>query len=266
MSKANFVGKTVWVTGGETPLGNHIAKMFLAEGARVLVSGVKNLSESYSSEVESGKNNAICYEHNPINEELANEALALVDSLDVTVIANRYIKHSTLLDGSIELFDDVIEQNLVHAWCATRATAGKIGKKKGGAILYISSIHGEKPSKVAPLYSLACGGINMMVAETAQDFGRLGIRVNQLRCGAITGDIELFKTDDIGLYSGYLNKKVPRGTLGTLDEVGMAAVFLCSDGASFINGATLSVDGGLHGFNGYMDAEARWDFGFGGGV
>ena len=248
-----FNGKTVWVTGAETPIGHGLAKRFASEGAQLLLSGVKALPG-----IE-----AICYEHNPVNEEHAEKALSLIDVLDVTVVANRYVKRSLLADSPAALFDEVIDQNLTHAWCAARAAAGKIGKKRGGNVLFISSIHGEKPSASAPLYSIACGGVNMLVKEAAQDFGRLGIRVNQLRCGPLQGDEDLFISEISGLYH-YLDMRVPRGCAGTVDEIASAALFLCSDEASFINGATLTADGGFLGFYTYADSEVRWDNGYGG--
>ena len=259
MGGYDFTGKTVWVTGGETPMGRQIAGMFAREGARLLISGVNDFADS----------DVICYEYNPTNEDHANNALALIDTLDITVIANRYIKKSSLLSGTVELFDEMIEKNLTHAWCATRATAGKIGKKRGGVILFITSIHGEKPSVSAPFYSMACGGVNMLMKEAAQDFGRLGIRCNQLRGGFLSGDDELFinelsnesLNEGLGFYHNF-DLMIPRGAPGTLEEAGKAALFLCSDNASFINGATLTMDGGSLGFYGNMDAEERWDFGY----
>jgi NAD(P)-dependent dehydrogenase (short-subunit alcohol dehydrogenase family) len=184
-----------------------------------------------------------------------------MDALDVTVVANRHIKNATLLDSTVALFDEVIEQNLAHAWCAARATAGKIGKERGGVILFISSIHGEKPSASAPLYSIACGGVNMLVKEAAQDFGRLGIRVNQLRCGPLEGEGDLFPSDVSGLYAD-MEEKIPRGYAGKPEEIIKAALFLCSEDASFINGATLTADGGFLGFYVYGDSESRWDAGY----
>ena len=248
-----YTGKTVWITGAETPLGRKAAEMFLGEGARLLVSGVKDFP---GSEV-------ICYEHNPINEEHANKALSLINTLDILVVANRYVKRSAILESTAELFDEVIDQNLSHAWCAARGAAGKMGKKRGGVILFISSIHGEKPSASTPLYSIACGGVNMLMKEASLDFGRLGIRVNQLRCGFLEGDAELFISQVTGLYHNP-EFRIPRGYPGKLEEAASAALFLCSNEASFINGATLNADGGTLGFYAYADSGERWDFGYGG--
>jgi NAD(P)-dependent dehydrogenase (short-subunit alcohol dehydrogenase family) len=250
-----FKDKNVWITGAETVLGRETARAFHAEGARLLLSGVKT----------SDLPGVVCCENNPINEVYAEQALDLLDTLDITVVANRYIVNSTLLNSTVELFDEVIEQNLAAAWCAARATAGKIGKTRGGCILFISSIHGEKPSASAPLYSIACGGINMLVKEAAQDFGRLGIRVNQLRFGAMEGDGEIFKSDVSDLYNN-MDERVPRGYAAKPEEAVKAALFLCSDDASFINGATLTADGGFLGFYTYGDSESRWDAGYGGGL
>ena len=253
--RKSFAGKTVWITGAETIIGRKAATMFLSRGAKLLLSGISSFDGGASDD------DIICYEHNPTDEENAANALKLVENLDVTVITNRYIRCGTLTNASHEEFDDIIEQNLTHAWCAARATAGKIGKTRGGAIVLINSIHGEKPSASAPLFSVACGGINMLVKEAAQDFGRLGIRVNQVRCGALEGDDELFKSDISDLYEDF-EERVPRQKFGSPEEVVKAAMFLCSEDASFVNGATLTTDGGFLGFYVYGNSHERWDIGY----
>jgi len=250
----SFAGKTVWITGAETLIGRTAALMFLSGGARLLLSGISTFAGA------SGEN-IICYEHNPTDEIHAANALKLVEKLDITIVANRYIRGGTLIDASHEEFDDIINQNLTHAWCAARATAGKIGKTRGGAIVFITSIHGEKPSASAPLFSVACGGINMLVKEAAQDFGRLGIRVNQVRCGALEGDDELFKSEISDLYEDF-EERIPRQKPGSPQEVVKAAMFLSSEDASFVNGATLTADGGFLGFYVYGNSHERWDIGY----
>jgi len=250
-----FTGKTVWVTGAETPVGRAVAELFYEEGATLLLSGVT------SADLPGNGRECICYADNPINEEHAGRAVSLIDRLDVAVAANRYVKRGSLIEGTAGLFDEMMEQNLFHAFCTARAAAGKMGKTGGGAVLFINSIHGEKPTGSAPLYSVACGGVNMLVKEAAQDFGRLGIRVNQLKCGPLAGDEELFFSDKSGIYHGAA-ARVPRGALGTPREIARAALFLCSDAASFINGAALTADGGFLGFYLHGDSERRWDIGY----
>jgi len=230
--------------------------MFYAEGASLLLSGVGEARIP-----QRGGQFVFCCADNPVNEAHANRALALIGSLDVAVVANRYVKRASLLNSTAEMFDETIEQNLSHAWCAARAAAGKIGKEGRGVILFISSIHGEKPSASAPLYSVACGGVNMIVAEAAQDFGRLNIRANQLRCGPIDGDEKIFVGELSETYHDAAGR-MPRGYLGSAEEVAAAALFLCSDAASFINGATLTADGGFLGYYLHGDSPKRWDYGY----
>ncbi|GHU67748.1 3-ketoacyl-ACP reductase [Clostridia bacterium] len=233
-----FIGKTVWVTGAQTSIGTALVQRFQDEGAAVV----------QSSEA--------------LTEESAAAALSEVTTLDVLVTADKVIEPKLLQDCVADDFDAAIDANLTSVFNAMRAAMHKFGKDRGGAIVIVNSIHGEKPNGIAPMFSVACGGLNMLVKEASLDFGRLGVRVNQLRVGAIEGDDSIFYPNELsGIYQT-MPTRIARGKPGTPEEAAAAAAFLCSSDASFINGAALNCDGGFLGY--YMDAdmEQRWSIGF----
>jgi len=248
--------KTAWIIGAETPLGQAIAQRFYADGIKLLLSGRTEPPEGTE---------ALCFPENPVNEALAEQALSQADRLDILVCAVRQVRPKPLSECTIVDFDEAIEENLAAAFCATRAAIRKIGRTQGGAILYVTSIHGEKPNGAAPMFSVACGCLNMLAREAALDCGRLGIRVNTLRAGAMEGDAPLFESPLSSIYDA-MEEKVPLGRAGTPMEAAAAASFLCSPEASFINGAFLTCDGGFLGY--YLDADVdrRWATGYGSGT
>ncbi len=125
---------------------------------------------------------------------------------------------------------------------------------RGGAILFLTSIHDEKPSGSDFAHSLVQGMISNLVMEAALQYGELGVRVNQISAGAMEGDQERFPSDLTTLYEG-CQYKVPAGRLGKAQDIAPLAAFLLSDRASFVNGVRVRADGGflLH----YIDHKAN---------
>ncbi|MDR2657601.1 MAG: SDR family oxidoreductase [Oscillospiraceae bacterium] len=250
-----FSGKSVWITGAGTAIGQAVARKFYNLGANLLLSGVASPPEGIAAQ---------CLPGDPVTEADADEALSPLDRLDILVTAPRFVKRSGILSSSVEDFDRVIEANLASVFVAARASVKKIGRHGGGAILFVSSIHGEKPTGSATLFSIACGGQNMLMREAAQDAGRLGIRVNMLRAGPLPGDDALFSGAPYSYIYDDFKSRIPRGKIGTPEEIANATAFLCSDDASFINGAILTADGGFLGHYMNADTDKRWQIGFGG--
>ncbi len=126
---------------------------------------------------------------------------------------------------------------------------------RGGALLFLTSIHDEKPNGSDFAHSQAQGMIGNLVMEAALQYGELGVRVNQISAGAMAGDGERFPSDVTTLYEG-CQYKVPVCRLGMAEDIVPLAAFLLSDRASFINGARVRADGGflLH----YLDVKANY--------
>jgi NAD(P)-dependent dehydrogenase (short-subunit alcohol dehydrogenase family) len=253
-----FCGKTAWITGAENAVAAAIAVALYQEGASLLLSGMGAVPEG----IEPAEGQFVTALPEPIlHESEAVAALRRVDRVDLVITGAREPDRSTIAGGNAALFDQYIDANLTSAFCALHAAAGKMGKEQGCVMLVLSSIHGEKPSIAAPLFSIANGGLNMLVKEAAQDLGRLGYRVNMLRYGPLVGDEALFLHEGTGLYHT-IAERVPRGSAATPDEIARAALLLLSEDASFINGAILTADGGFLGHYLDGDSQQRWDNGF----
>jgi len=256
-----FSGKRVWVTGAGTPVGQAVARMFHEAGATLLLSGVSAPPEGVDMDAD-----ARCRSDDPVTEAQADDALSALDRLDILVTCPRVVQRGGILDSTADDFDRAIAANLTSVFVAARAAVKKIGRHGGGAFLFVSSIHGEKPTGSAPLFSVACGGLNMLMREAALDCGRLGIRVNLLRVGPLPGDDTLFGGAPLSYLYENVESRIPRGRTGTPQEAANAAAFLCSDEASFVNGAVLTADGGFLGHYMNADMDKRWQIGYGGGA
>ncbi|MGI6316384.1 MAG: SDR family NAD(P)-dependent oxidoreductase [Christensenellales bacterium] len=246
-----FIGKKVWITGANTPVGSALAVAMFAEGAKLRLSGVNTAPDGIEAE---------CFPEEPETDDAAEKALAGWYDLDIYIHACRVVERASLMDCTHVQWERSFNANLMTAYCGSLHAVRHIGKDRGGAMLYISSIHAEKPTGCAFLYSVAQGGITMLMREASLDYGRLGIRVNSLLTGPIEGDINLFSSDSILLYD-CAETKIPLGRLAVPEEIVKPALFLCSDEASYVNGAVFQVDGGFTGYYLNGDPEGRWNNG-----
>ena len=114
---------------------------------------------------------------------------------------------------------------------------------RGGSILFISSVHAFIPVPTALAYNTAKAGMNHMAATIAAELLEHRIRANVIEPGWIdTPGERKFATEEQIREGG---KKLPWGSLGTVEDIGRAATFLCSDAADYVNGEVMRVDGGL---------------------
>jgi len=155
-----------------------------------------------------------------------------------------------LLDVTEEEWDLVIDTNLKGCFLCTQQAARYMKDHGGGSIVNLGSGCNKLafPSLVA--YTASKGGIEMFTKEAAVELGRYGIRVNCIAPGSI--ESERTRAEDAD-YAGTWSKLTPLGRVGTAADVAPAVVFLASQGASFISGQTIWIDGGLF-------TKAQWPY------
>ena len=147
-----------------------------------------------------------------------------------------------LLDVTEEEWDLVIDTNLKGCFLCTQQAGRHMKDHGGGAIVNLGSdaISSAFPSLVA--YTASKGGIEMFTKETAVELGRYGIRVNCIAPGSIESERTRQEDPD---YAGTWSKLTPMGRVGTMADIAPIVVFLASEGASFISGQTIGIDGAL---------------------
>lgn len=254
MSMFSLSGKTAIVTGAGSGIGKAIALAFARQGAHV---EVLDFDETAAKEVVAGiRENGGSAESQACdvsNAPQVNECVELVcarrKKLDI-LVNNAGIAHvGNVLNTSEEDLDRIYRVNVKGVANCCKAGVAKMVAQGGGVVLNMCSIAAQMAVADRFAYSMSKGAVLTMTYSVAQDFMKHGIRCNAICPGRIhtpfvDGFIRKNYPDRIDEMFEKLSKTQPIGRMGTPDEVAAAAVFLCSDEASFITGCAYPVDGG----------------------
>ena len=251
--KERFKDRVVWIVGAGEPIGQALAAAFAAEGARLVLSGVEKAPEGLT---------APCYPM-PIDDEIARKTVRENEDIDTYVFVQPDSPDMDIEHCPVEFWDEQLALGLGANFCACRAVMRVMGPRGKGTFLSVVSYHDEKPNGCKLMLSVCASGSNMLMREAAQDYGRLEglFRCNVLEVGPMVGDEERMDASKNSLYYT-MDTKIPRGAAGTIEEIVNPALYLCSDEASYINGATLRVDGGFVGYYFDGDSKARFEHGY----
>lgn len=234
-------GKYALITGGTGGLGGEIARAFINAGARVAVCG--NHPERADSECLAVKCN-IC------DEESVNDMMNTIahefGTLDILVncAGKNILKQAEDYDTSS--FLDVMNLNINALHIVTRESGKRFMiPKKAGKIVNLSSVKsiiGTDKDYIA--YCTSKGALNMYTKQLACEWGKYNINVNAIAPTFVRTSINSFQLDNPEFYNALVNR-IPLGRIGQKQDIAAAAIFLCSEAASFITGQILCVDGGL---------------------
>jgi 3-oxoacyl-[acyl-carrier protein] reductase len=232
-------GRTALVTGGSRGIGAAIARELGRAGAQVVV-GYRSGGEE--ADAVAGEVGGRAVQADVSN---ADEAKRLVEEAgDVDVLVNNagITRDGVLARMSDDDWRAVIETNLSSVFYTCRAVSRGMMKRRGGAIVNLSSIVGIHGNWGQSNYAASKGGIIAFTKSLAQELGSRGVRANVVAPGYIRTQLtdaipEDAKTQMLGL--------TPLGRFGEPEDVARAVRFLCSDEASFITGEVLVVGGGL---------------------
>jgi 3-oxoacyl-[acyl-carrier protein] reductase len=184
-------------------------------------------------------------------DEAVAEALARFGRIDVLVNNAGIVRDAQLVkwkDGapvstmSEADFDKVISVNLKGVFLCTRAAAPHMIRQKSGVVLNASSVVGLYGNFGQTNYAATKAGVISFTQTWARELGKFGIRVNAVAPGFVATDI--IKAMPEKVIAGMV-AKTPVGRMGKPEDIAEAYFWLASDAASFVHGATLSVDGGL---------------------
>lgn len=248
-------GKVALITGGGTGLGADFAKRFVAEGAKVVITGRRR---EPLEKVAAGlpKDSVLIFQGDVSDQKQAQEmvdaTISFGGKIDVLVNNAGIDPAGTVVDIPVEQWQKIIDINLTGPFLLMKAAIPNMIKNGGGSIINIASLAAVRCIPAMPAYSAAKSGLIGLSQATALDYGREKIRVNVVCPGPIqtemlehsmAGLAETLNTDINGaLYT--LTKFIPLRRPATPDEVSGAVVFLASDESAFITGTVIMVDGG----------------------
>jgi len=233
-------GKTAVVTGGARGLGEAMAKLFAAEGAKVIACDMGDPLNSYDN-VEFYKLNVTDVD---ACKKFTEYAVGKYRKIDILVNNAGITKDSMTRKMTDEMWDAVIAVNLKGVFNLTRFIGPHMEDSGGGSIINISSIVGEYGNIGQINYAATKAGVIGMAKTWAKEFARKGVpvRCNAIAPGYIMTDI--LKTVPQDLLDKFAAATM-LGRIGQPDEIAKAALFLASDDASYVTGTVLQVNGGM---------------------
>ena len=240
-------GKVAFVTGGGTGITGGIARAFAEAGAKVAIISRKleNLEAmKHTIEAGGGECFAVAADVRDYNAVAAaiNSTVEKLGKIDIVVngAAGNFLCAAEELSSNG--FGTVLDIDTKGTFNVCRAAFDEL-KKNQGQILNISATLHYLATPYQIHVSAAKAGVDAITRNLAVDWGKYGIRVNGIAPGPIE-DTEGMKRLVPEPVKENLKKRVPLGRFGKTRDIENAAVFLCSDAASYVNGVTLIVDGG----------------------
>lgn len=246
-------GKVALITGAGSGIGKAMALLFAREGATVVVADkMGDAAEETAGQIRAAGGEAIA-SHTDVTDsgqvqEMMGRTVSTYGGLDI-LINNAGIGcvPKTIIDLTEEEWDRIIAGDLTSVFLGCKYAIPEMIRQGGGAIINMSSISGlvGQRLRMGGAYNAAKGGVQLLTKSLALDFAQYNIRVNAI-CPAWIGTKmtqeyidELSPTERdavIGLH--------PLGRIGTPEDVAQAALFLASDEAAWVTGASFVVDGG----------------------
>lgn len=248
-----FDGKVVLVTGGASGIGRATALAFAHEGARVVVADhAAEAGEATARAIRAAHGEATfvaCDVVQPVQvEAMVSAALKAYTRLDYA-INNAGIEgiQATTAEYPLDVWNRVIGVNLTGPWLCMKYEIPHMLERGGGAIVNMSSILGTVGFANACAYTATKHGLIGLTQVAALEYAARGIRVNAICPGFIETPMVMERSLAAGKHPEIYQQLAmlhPLGRLGTPDEIAAAALWLCSDAASFVTGHAMLVDGG----------------------
>lgn len=240
-------GQTAVVTGGSTGLGLAITRCLVGAGAKVVVLSIENQEQGDQALSEfDGK--AVFY---PFNITDTDKTQAMVDRIiaeqgPVSILINNAGNHckKPIEEMTVEDYCNVLNVHLVGAFALTKALVPHMKEHNKGSIIFQASMTSFIGQPYVAGYSTAKAGYLGLVHTLATECGAEGIRVNAIAPGWIDTPMFHKATDTDAPRLAKILGRIPMNKVGDPMDIGMAAVFLCSDAARYITGTCIPVDGG----------------------
>jgi meso-butanediol dehydrogenase/(S,S)-butanediol dehydrogenase/diacetyl reductase len=248
-------GKTALVTGGGSGIGAAITERFVAEGAKVCITGRRQERLEQQAAAFPAGSVLPCPGDVASHEDvrrMVESTVALGGGIDILVNNAASDVYGTITEIELKDWQQVIDVNLTGPFLLMRDALPYMIEAGSGSIINVSSIGGIRCMSGSPTYGASKAGLIHLTKAVALDYGPHGIRCNALCPGATRTEmfedtlnkIAESKGIDIETLLRQFSAPIPLRRVSTPSEMAGACAFLASDDSSFVTGAVLVVDGG----------------------
>ena len=249
MLNEEFKNQIVLITGASAGIGAAAAVAFGACGAHVIVhyNSRREAAAQVVREIEAAGGSGEIVQADLATRGGVKSLTEWLQGRAVDILVNNagsLVRRTRMLEFTPELMEQVLFLNFTSAFFIAQAVLPGMVERKRGAIVNISSVAARNGGGMGALgYASAKAALSAMTKNMTKEFASAGIRVNTVSPGTIDTDFHrTFSTEQ--MLNG-VKAATPMGRLGTSEEVADAILFLCSDGARFIQGQALEVNGGF---------------------
>ncbi len=247
MNPFSLTGKTALITGGATGLGLAMTRCMVEAGARVVV-----VARSGREKFEAGCGDLgerVVYYQGDIAKTERIPSLAadiLAREGPVHILVNNAGNHckKPVEEMETEEFSNVLQTHLVGSFALTKALLPQMRRQKSGSILFIASMTSYIGQPYVMGYAAAKSGVLGMVRTLSAEAAADGIRVNAIAPGWIDTPMYRAATEQDPARQAKILGRIQMNRVGAPEDIGWAAVYLCSDAAGYVTGTCLPVDGG----------------------
>ena len=239
-------GKVALISGGASGIGAAHARVFAAEGARVVIGDIQEAKgQQVAADVNTNGDEAV-FVHLDVTDEndwqnAVHEAVARFGKL-TTLINNAGVYWpGGVEEETRDKWQKMIEINQTGVWLGMKTALPALRASGNAAIVNISSLYGLIGSPGSIAYHASKGAVRLMSKAAALEYVRQGIRVNSIHPGQIDTPILAGLTPE---QDAQIKEVTPMGRLGRPEEIAYGSLYLCSDEASYTTGTELVIDGG----------------------
>lgn len=247
-ASARLQDKVILVTGSTTGIGEGMARVFVREGARVMIHGRdRDRAQKLVAELGAGATFAIGALEDPaVPAALVEETASRFGRIDGLVNNAAVVTHGTIEETDADAFERTVAVNLKAPFFLIRSVLPHFRRQGGGRILNIGSVNAYCGEKDLCIYSACKGALMTLTRNLADAYAAEGIRVNQLNVGwTLTPNEQELKTKE-GMPEDWPSRLpkafAPSGRILSPVDVAWAAVYFLSDESALINGAVLDLE------------------------
>ena len=242
-------GKVALVTGASRGIGRAVAMELAKNGVNLIInySGSEEAAKEVLKDVTQLGIQAYIYKANVGNYKecaaMVEFAIEKFSKIDILVNNAGITKDMLLMRMSEEQFDDVININLKGTFNCMQLVSKYMIKAKSGRIINMASVSGRLGNAGQVNYAASKAGVEGMTKAAAREMAARGITVNDIAPGFVKTDMTDVLSDKV---KENIIESIPMKTFGIPEDIAKTVVFLAGEGARYITGQTISVDGGMY--------------------